>query len=88
VLGGVIDSTLSTSHEASQRRATDYGTACLFAHLSQLELHATPYTAEIDPHHPVVIFPGSISSLGENILNAGVIVGDIQPAEGGCRIAG
>src|SRR3989442_5293838 len=81
VLGGVIDSTLGTSDKTPKRRAIDDGATPLLAHLLQLKLHATPYTAEIDRHHPVVIFSGGISSLCEDILNAGIVVGRIEPPE-------
>src|SRR6266567_1513450 len=67
VLGSVVDPTLGTSHKSPKRRAIDDGSTSLFAHLLQFELHATPYTAEVDPHYPVIIFPGSIGSLCENI---------------------
>jgi hypothetical protein len=55
----------------------------LLAHLTQLELHASPYTTKIDGHDSVKILSGSISGLRDNILNAGVIVGSIQLAESG-----
>src|ERR1700746_1336282 len=63
VLGRMVDPTLGPSDKSPKRRAIDNGSTSLFAHLLQLELHATPYTAEVDPHHPVVIFPGRISRL-------------------------
>ncbi len=40
------------------------------SHLLQLKLHAAPHTAKVDSHHPVVVSPGSIGSLCEDILNA------------------
>src|SRR5215213_2989653 len=60
VLGGVVCSASGSAHESSQGRAVDDRATSLLAHLTQLELHAAPYTTEIDGHHPVVIFPGSI----------------------------
>src|SRR5439155_15986139 len=59
--------------------------ASLLEHLAQLELHATPHTAQIDGHHAVKVFPGSISSLCDNILNAGIVVGCIEPPESSDR---
>src|SRR5205814_313990 len=82
MLGGVVDPALGTSHKTPKRRAIDDGATSLLAHLLQLKLHATPYTAEIDRHHPVVIFSGRISGLCEDILNAGIVVGRIEPPEG------
>ena len=58
----------------------------MFAHLLQFELHATPFAAEIDPHDAVVILAGGVSSLREHILNARVVVGGIEPAEGCDRL--
>src|SRR5258708_18494477 len=86
VLGSVVDPTLGTSHKSPKRGTIDDGSTSLFAHLLQLELPATPYTLEVDPHHPVVVFPGSISSLCENILNAGIVVSRVEPAESSDRL--
>jgi len=86
VLGGVVDPTLGTSHKSPKRGTIDDGSTSLFAHLLELELHATPYTLEVDPHHPVVVFPGSISGLCENILNAGVVVSRVEPPESSDRL--
>ena len=83
MLGGVIRSTPSAAHEPSKRRTVDDRATSLLAHLAQLELHASPDTTEIDGHHSVIVFPGSISGLRNNILNAGIVVGRIQPAESG-----
>src|SRR5258708_14637963 len=82
----MIDPALGTSDKTPKRRAIDDGSTSLLPHLLQFELHATPYTAEIDPHHPVVIFSGSISSLCEDILNTGIVVGRIDASEGGDRL--
>ena len=81
VLGGVVCSTPGSAHKSSNRRAVDDSATSLLAHLPQLELHATPYTTEIDGHHSVKIFSSSISSFRNNILNASIVVGCIQPAE-------
>src|SRR5579863_681273 len=86
VLRGVIDSPLCTAKAPSKRRAIDDGTAALFAHLLQLEFHAAPHTAQIDAHHPVIIFAGGIGRFCKNVLNAGVVVGRIESAESGDRL--
>src|SRR5947208_16618012 len=70
----VISCSLGTAHKSSQRRAINDGATSLLAYLLQLKLHATPYTAQIDRHHPVVVVSGRISSLCEGILNAGIVV--------------
>ena len=67
-------------------RRVDDGATSLPAHLLQFELHAAPYSAEIDRHHPIVVFPGSISSLCEDILNVGVVVGRIEASKSGDRL--
>src|SRR5437016_9202971 len=85
VLGGLICSALGTAHQPSDRRAVDDSATSLLEHLAQLELHATPHAAEIDGHHAVKVFPGSISSLCDNILNAGIVVGCIEPSKGSAR---
>jgi hypothetical protein len=58
----------------------------LFAHLLQFELHATPFAAEIDSHDAVVILTGGVGGLREHILDARVVIGGIEPAEGGDRL--
>src|SRR5258708_4248640 len=67
-----------TAAKTSKRRAIDDGSASLLAHLLQLELHATPHTAKIDRHHPVVIVTGRIGSFSKDVLNAGIVVGCIE----------
>ena len=58
----------------------------MFAHLSQLELHAAPFASEIDPHDAVVILTGGVSRLREDILDARIVVSGIQPAESRDRL--
>lgn len=58
----------------------------MFTHMLQFELHATPYTLEVDGHHPVVIVSGRVRSLCEHILNAGIVVSCIEPPERGDRL--
>ena len=53
---------------------------CLLAHLAQLELHATPHTAEINGHHAVKVFSGSVSGFRNNVLNAGIAFGRLDAA--------
>ncbi len=86
MLCGMIDSTFCTSNESAQRRAIHNGAAPLLAHMPQLELHRAPDATQIDAHHSVVIFAGRISGLGEDILNAGIVVGRIKLAEGSDRL--
>src|SRR3974390_2558933 len=80
VLGRVVEAALGAAYESSDGRAIDDGSTSLFAHMLQLELHAAPHTAQVDPHHAVVIFPRRISSFDENILNAGIVVRRIEPS--------
>jgi hypothetical protein len=82
VLGGVVNSALGTAHEAAERRAIDDRTTSLFAHLLQLELHATPFATEIDPHDAVVIFTGSVGRFCKNILHTRIVIGRIEPTKG------
>src|SRR5258708_30223856 len=56
VLSGVIGSTPGSAHQPSQRRPVDDRAVSFVAHLTPLALHATPYTTELDSHHPVHIF--------------------------------
>ena len=58
----------------------------MFAHLLQFELHATPFAAEIDSHDAVVILTGGVGGLGEDILDARVVIGGIEPAKGFDRL--
>ncbi len=81
VLRSLICSAPGASYQSSNRRAVDDSAASLLEHLAQLELHATPYTAQIDGHHAVKIFPGGLGSFCDNILNAGIVVGCIEPSE-------
>ena len=43
VLGRVVDATLGAPYESSERRAINDRTTSLFAHVLQLEFHATPF---------------------------------------------
>jgi hypothetical protein len=61
VLGGMIMSTPGSAHKASNGRAFDDSTTSFLAHLVQLELHATPYSTEIDGRHSVKVFSSSVS---------------------------
>ena len=79
MLSGMINYALSIADESSKRRAIDDGSTSLLVHMLQLKLHATPYPAQIDSHHSVVIFPGRFSSLAKDILNASIVVGCIEP---------
>ena len=81
MLCSVVDPALGAAYKSSKRRAVDDGATALLAHLLQLELHATPYAPQIDRHHPVVIVSGRISSFCKDILNAGIVVGCIEPPE-------
>src|SRR5260370_23610605 len=83
VLGSVIGPAFGTSYESPKRRAIHDSSASLLAHLLQLELHGTPYSAEIDRHHTVVIVTGRIGSFCKDILNAGIVVGCIELSESG-----
>ena len=58
----------------------------MFAHLLQFEFHATPFAAEIDPHDAVVVLTGGVGGLGEGILDARVVIGDIELAQGCDRL--
>ena len=55
--------------------------AALLAHLLQFKLHAAPFATEINPHDAVIILTGGVSSLCEDILDARVVIGGIEPAE-------
>src|SRR5208283_28585 len=82
VLGGVVNASFGAAHQPAERRTIDDGACSLLAHLLELELHATPDATEIDPHHPVVIFAGRVGRFREDILDAGIVIGHIDPAEG------
>src|SRR5262245_26221559 len=82
VLGGLVCSAFGAAHQSANRRAVDDRATSLLAHLAQLKLHATPHAAEVDGHHTVKVFPGSISSFRNNILNAGIVVSCIKSPEG------
>src|SRR5260221_11821367 len=75
VLGGLVCPALGTAHQSSNGRAVDDSATSLAEHLAQLELHATPYPAEIDRHHAVKVFPGSVSGFRNNVLKPGIAVG-------------
>src|SRR5205814_1410751 len=83
MLCGVVGPAPDTAYKSPKRRAIDDGSTFLLAHLSQLELHATPYAAEIDRHHLVVIVTRRISSFRKNILNARIVVSGIELSESG-----
>src|SRR5215831_10260405 len=82
VLGGLVCSAFGAPHQSANRRAVDDRATSLLAHLAQLKLHATPHATEVDGHHTVKVFPGSISGFRNNILNAGIVVSCIKPPEG------
>jgi hypothetical protein len=86
VLGRVVDPALGTSYKSAERRAIDDRATSLFAHLLQFELHAAQFAAEIDPHYAVVILSGSVCGLCEDILDARVAIGGIEPAESSDRL--
>lgn len=67
-------------------RAVDDRATSLLAHLALLELHATPHTAEIDGHHAIKVFSGSISGLRNHVLNTGIAESGIKPPERGDRL--
>src|SRR5205823_13087515 len=48
MLRGLVRSAPGASYQSSDRRAVDDRAAFLPEHLAQFELHATPYTAQID----------------------------------------
>jgi hypothetical protein len=82
MLRSMVGTALGTPYKTSKRRAIDDGATALLAHLLQFELHAAPDTAQVDPHHPVVIVTGRVGRLGEDILDACVVVGCIEPSKG------
>jgi hypothetical protein len=70
-----------TGHQSSDRRAVNDGATPLLEHLPQLELHATPHAAKIDGNHAVKVFSGGIGSFHSDVLDAGIVVGRIEPPE-------
>jgi hypothetical protein len=86
VLGGVICSTPGAAYKSSDRRAVDDGAASLLAHPAQLVLHTAPDATEVDGRHPVKILSGLIGCFRNDILDSGIVVGCIQPAESGDRL--
>jgi hypothetical protein len=59
----------------------------LLAHLPQFELHAAPFAAKIDSHDAVVILTSRVCCLREDILDASIVVGRVELAEGRDRLA-
>src|SRR5216683_3894600 len=81
VLRGLVCSAFGAGDQSADRRAVDDCTTTLLEHLAKLELHATPHSAQIDRNHPVKVFPCRFGGLRNDILDAGIVVGGIQPAE-------
>src|SRR5579883_10469 len=85
VLRGLVSSAFGPGNQAADGRAVDDCTASLLEHLTKLELHAAPYAAQVDRNHPVEILPSGLGSFHRDILDAGIVVGGIKPAEGSDR---
>src|SRR4051794_8827115 len=86
MLGGVVGSPTGPTYKSSNRGAIYDCAALLFEHLAQLEFHAAPYATKIDRRDAIEVFTGRISGVGDDILDAGIVVGCIQPAEGRDRL--
>ena len=52
------------------------------AHLAQLVFHAGPHPAQVDRRDPVEDFGGFIGGIAGWHLDAGVVEGEVEPAEG------
>jgi len=72
----------STRKNASQINGSP-STACLDAwYVPRLALP----TSEIDGHHAIKVFSGSISGFRNHVLNTGIVVSCIKPPERGDRL--
>jgi hypothetical protein len=55
----------------------------LLAHLAELVLHACPDAAQVDRGHAVEVLGRFIGRIGRGNLDAGVVEGHVESAEGG-----
>jgi len=81
VLRGVIRAALIATDQTAKRRAVHDGTAALFAHHAELELHTAPDTPQVDAHDPVIVFARRVGRFCEHVLNTRVVVSNIQPPQ-------
>jgi hypothetical protein len=82
MLGGVVSGAARQPDQAAERRAVDDGAAALFAHPAELVLHAGPDAAQIDRVHPVESLGRLVSGIDGRGLDAGVVEGEVESAEG------
>jgi hypothetical protein len=82
VLAGVVGGAARQSDEATEGGAVDDGAAALRAHLVQLVLHARPDTAQVDRGDPVEVLGRLVGRVAGRDLDAGVVEGHVEPAEG------
>ena len=72
--------------KAAQRGAVDDSAAALRMHLTELMLHASPDATKIYRIHTIEVFGRLIRRIARWDLNAGIVEGHVEPAEGGDRV--
>ena len=83
VLAGDVGRQPPRSHQPCRRSGVDDGPAALRHHLRNLMLQAQPNALEIDVYQPVpVVFGVLMQTAGHVALDAGVVVGAVQPPVG------
>jgi hypothetical protein len=81
MLRGLEGAALGSCHETTDRGAIHDCAATLFEHLPQLGPHAAPDAPKIDGNRAVKVLSGAGRGLRSDILDAGVVVGCIEPTE-------
>src|SRR6185503_14909230 len=86
VLAGNVDRNLRYADQSRSGRVVDDGPAAGFQHRRNLVLERQPNAFDVDVHNLVVTFFALIGKRRLHLLNAGVVEGKIEPAEGRQRL--
>jgi hypothetical protein len=81
----VIGGAAWQADEAAERRAVHDHAAALGAHVAQFVFHAGPNAAQVDGVDPIEALGRLVRCIARRRLDAGIVVGHVEPAEGGDR---
>ena len=82
VLAGHIGRHARSADQAGSRGGVDDGSAALLEHGRDFILHAQPHPGQIDPNNAVPVRLGVLGRIADRPLNAGIIMGTVEPAIG------